>query len=414
MKAPLIGVGVGLLFSATITLAQFDMFRPPEGEQQSSHGQDFQNQFRGQRQGDSRQFQGERRDGQGREFGGDDRGMMGERRGEFNEGPSEEEMKAQQQKMDERRFQDMKRGMKQFEQGLKMTQNMVKKIKPHLQKCGIGMPLELTQALDLGPQVVSKINTSKTADELEEAMSEIMDVGSAMQEWGPKMGDLSNLCEMLKRSDREFKIMTRDASKLEKRAKANKKLDLSELIAELNAQVTTMTEAWSEAKKVAKTDPKAAFEKLDDGFYSEMDNLHNIRRTIETVLDVSRGLREAKNEISRYGREIAKLKKKKVDTAQVESLLAQLKTNVDEIAQFVKTKGFDPDDLVDKVEEAFDIREELQDMLQDYGVNQGEPEFRGEKGFQFQLPQGFERRPIDNGQGQQQDQNGDDAFLNER
>ncbi len=224
-------------------------------------------------------------------------------------------------------------------------------------------------------------------------MEDIQDIGDTMHEWGPKMGDLSRLCEMLKQSDNDFKNMTRDAERIQKQASSNKKIDLSNFVTDIKNQTAKMSEAWSGAKTLAKTDPDAALQKLEDDFYGEMDNFQSIREAMDTVLNISKGLKDAKNEISRYTKELARLKSKKIDISELEPLLADFASKANEIAAFVKVKGFSADDLVDKVQEAFDVRQELQDKFQEQGVmlNQGGPQFKSEGGFQFQIPQGFER-----------------------
>ncbi len=324
------------------------------------------------------------------EFGRPEGGFMGEQKPQGQQGPSEEEM----QKMDERRFKDMKRGLSQFAKGIKMMKKSAAKTKAIVSKCGVSMPEELENALASADNLVGKIESAKTADELDEATESIEDVGSVMQEWGPKMGDLHRLCQMIKQSDKDLKQLDRSVKRAETRNKSNKKIDLSEIIAEYKAGVTALRQNLVEAKQLAKTDPESALEKIEDGFYGEMDNVRNSERAIDMALNVSQGLRDAAREIKNYQKQIDSLKKKKVDTAEIQGELNSLKTKIEELKSLVKTK-FDADDLVDVVEATFESREILQDALQELGAGpQMMPQIKVNKSYntRVDLPDAFKKQ----------------------
>jgi DNA repair exonuclease SbcCD ATPase subunit len=295
--------------------------------------------------------------------------------------------------MDEQRFKEMKRGLGQFSKGAKMMKNHVGKVKNQLAKCGVGLPIELTNALDAADGIIAKIQAAENADALEEAIGDIEDVGSVMQEWGPKMGDLMRICGMMKQAEKDLKQMLRDVARVEKQAKGYKKADLSELVAQLKQEVETLQNTLAQAKELAKTDPEAALEKLEDEFYGQMDNVRNARTAIEMAINISRGLKEAARELKSYEQQIKKFKRMKLDTSEAEQLLATLKGQVNELKQLVGTKGFDPEELVSKVEEAFETRERLSDALDALrGGSEFIPMIQGGKGVEFDLPEAFRRQ----------------------
>lgn len=331
---------------------------------------DYQNREGGQEMNQRQNFQG--------------REMMGQER----QGPSEEEMK----KMDERRFNDMKRGLSQFSNGAKMMKKMLPKIKASINKCGVNLPEELTNALDQTDNLIGKINSAKNAEELDEVMNDIQDVGSVMQEWGPRMGDLTRLCQMLKQADRDSKRLDRDVKRIEAQVKANKKVDLSELAAEYKTAVAALKEALAKAKELAKTDPDEALNKLEEDFYGNMDNLGNLQMQIDAVVNINKGLRSIGSEINGFTSKIKALAKKKVDITEMQEMLNNLKTQVAEIKSLIKTK-FDAEDLVAKVEEAFDSRQELQDALQEYDMIITLPKVNSGSSFnvKMNLPDAFKK-----------------------
>lgn len=316
------------------------------------------------------------------------------------QGPSEEEIK----KMDERRFKDMKRGLGQFIRGSQMMKKSVAKTKTAINKCGVNIPEELSNALSSIDDLVKKINEAKTADELDEVVGNIEEVGSVMQDWGPRMGDLHRLCQMLKQADRDFKQVDRSFARYQ--AKKNSKIDISEILAEYKTNIDNMRQALVQARELAKTDADEALSKIEDDFYGNMDNVRNSEQAINMALNINKGLRDAGAEIKKIDRDIKNLKRKKIDTAQLEELAAGFKAQVEEIKNMVKGK-FDVDELVDKVETAFDTREQIFDAMQEYGLGTMQPQIKENRSLNMNinLPEAFRKQDGNedefNGRGQE-------------
>lgn len=322
--------------------------------------------------------------------------------GQRQQGPSEQDqkrMEEEQKKNDERRFKDMKKGLSQFANGAKMMKKNLARMKTANAKCGVGMPEELENALAQTDSLVAKINAAKTADELDEIVGDIQDVGSVMQDWGPRMGDLNRTCQMLRQADRDIKQFDKNIKRLESQAKANKKVDVSELIAEYKTAVNAQKEILAQAKVLAKTDPESALSKIEDDFYGNMDNLGNLQMQLDVILNISRGLKNLAREINNFTSQIKTLARKKIDTAEMQELLNGLKTRVEEIKTLIKEKA-DAEDLISKIEEAFDSRQELQDLLQEYDMLKMIPQIKGGGNFnvKMNLPEAFRKNKKDNGE----------------
>ncbi len=318
-------------------------------------------------------------------------------------GPSEE----QQKKMDEQRLKDMKRGMSQFSRSITMMKKNVAKNKTALSKCGVSIPEELTNALNSSDSLVAKINSAKTADELDEVIGDIQDVGSVMQDWGPRMGDLNRLCQMFKQADRDQKQLDRSLASYTKKNSA--KMDISEILAEYKTNIDGMRQTLAQAKELAKTDPDEALSKIEDDFYGSMDNVRNSEQAINMVLNISKGIRDAATEIKKIESNIKSLKKKKLDTSAIEELTVEFKQNMGEIKTMIKTK-FDVDELVSKVETAFDVREQINDAMQEFGVGMMAPQIKANNNMNVQvnLPDAFKKQDNNGGDnsGQGDNQNG--------
>lgn len=304
-----------------------------------------------------------------------------------DQGPSKEDNS----KMDERRLKDMKRGLSQFTRSAKMMKRNVIKTKAAVNKCGVSIPEELSNALNSIDDLAKKIDAAKTADELDEVVGSIEDVGSVMQDWGPRMGDLHRLCQMLKQADRDLKQLDRSLTRYQ--AKNKGKINISEILADYKSDLENMRQALRQARELAKTEADEALSKIEDDFYGNMDNIRNAEQAINMVLNIGQGIRQASAEIKRIDRDIKVLKRKKVDTAQLEELAADFKARVEEIKTMVKGK-LDADDLIDKVEATFDIREQIYDAMQEYGIGLMEPKIKENKSLntQINLPDAFRKQ----------------------
>jgi len=311
-------------------------------------------------------------------------------------GPSEEDMK----KMDERRFQDMKRGLSQFSKGTSQMKKSVERARKTLAKCGVGIPEELDNALKATDGLIKNIQDATTADELENIISDVEDVGMTMQEWGPRMGDLSRLCQMMRQGDRDMKSLEREVKKMESRVKANKKLDLTEALNQFKANVASIKGVFLNVVTLAKTDPASALEKLEDEFYGTMDDVQNSRMVIDTALNVSQGLRNASSEIKKIESQIKSLKKKKIDTSAAEDLLATMKEQIAELQKLIKGK-FDAEELIVMVEDAYQTRSDLQSILEELsGSSVYVPNIKADTkmNINVDLPDAFMKQPMDSGE----------------
>jgi len=317
----------------------------------------------------------------------------------MQQGPSEEDMK----KMDEQRFNNMKKGLSQFTNGIKSMKKSITRVKTAIAKCGVNMPEELTSAMTNTDSLVSKIQAAQNADELDEIIGDVQDTGAVMQDWGPRLGDLQRLCQMIKQADKDMKQLDRSLKQDESRAKANKKIDISEIISDFKTNINGLRETLTQVKELAKTDAEAALEKLEDDFYGQMDNVRNNEQAIQMTLNISKGITDVTRELKNYEKQLNTLKKKKIDTSEADGLLATLKDQIMEIKNFIKTK-FDADELVDKVQTAYDTRQQLLDALQALGIGTNlTPQIKNTQTYntQINLPDAFKKPPDNGGQDNQ-------------
>ena len=307
------------------------------------------------------------------------------------EAEQEKKQEEQQKKMDEQRFKQMKKGLSQFQKGVKRMKTEVVRMEKKLSKCGVGIPAELREALTDGEAVVPKIQQAQNIDDLDTVMEDIQSSGEAMQEWGPRMGEFQRLCDMIRRADFEVKRIKRDVTRLEKKVKAQKKFDLSELLTDIKDVSSKLEATLVFVKSKSKTDPEEALDELESDFFHNLSDLSVSRQGVEMALNVTKGLKDADREIKKYESLAKKLKGQKKDTVELEEQIADLKALRKEIAGLLVKKKFDPDDLVSLIEEATDARSLVVGTLEEFGVLKDfVPQFKQGQGVNFQLPQGFD------------------------
>lgn len=301
-------------------------------------------------------------------------------------GPSEEDM----QKMDQQRFEQMKKGLSQFSKGITQMTKMVSKNEKKLLAMGVAIPEELKAALAAAPALVERIKNAKTADELDEIISDVEDVGMAMQEWGPRFGDLMRLGSMMKQMDKDVKNILKSLKKAQGYAKSNPTLQDS--AAELNDIYTSMLEASKAVKELAKTDPDSALDKIDEEFYGRMEEFWNRFSLIEMLRNLKTGLNQANKDIKRYEATIKQLVKKKMKQETIDELrqaVVDMKEKLAGVKALSLQKGADPEDIKLATEELWQMMSDFENQVSDLGAGYYEPKVTGGENMKFQMPQGF-------------------------
>lgn len=266
---------------------------------------------------------------------------------------NEQEMKRRQ----EEQLRMMKQRLNEFTRGFEQLKKLAERMKPRLARVGVGVPAELTNALARAPELVAKIKAATTVEEVEDAMFDLQDIGQTMQEWGPRFGDLMRLGDMLQQAQKtKIKELTRAQARVKGYVKTRP--ELTELVADLNQLAQDMTRAVADAKELAKTDPEAALDKLDDDFYGHMEEFWNLVATIDMVRDLRRGLRQADSEIRRADQTIRALERKKAPAetiAQLKDLVGQIKTLLPQLREILKQRPVDYEALRDAAEEFWQL-----------------------------------------------------------
>lgn len=300
-------------------------------------------------------------------------GMMGPG-GEGNFGPDEDQIQKMQLKG---MFQGMKQGMRGMSQGIKMMKSML----PKLVKQGVTPPQELSDAIAKAEEFIAYIGKIKSADDIEDAdafmdrMSDMADVGSVLQEWGPRLGDLMRMGQMMKEADNRMKQVDRDVKRVKAQA-AKSKVDLSDLVSGLDASVAELKQLLADAK--AKTAPE---EKQDaiEAFFDKIGDVYDTVQLIDGLKNLTKMRADWARRLQQNDRDIKQLQKKKLDVEALTAAQQELKPKLGEFDALLKQKPLDQDALLALREEAIALQQQFDDAKDELvGTESALPTIKGE------------------------------------
>lgn len=280
-------------------------------------------------------------------------GMMGPE----GEGPDEDQIQKMQIKG---MFQGAKMAARGMAQGMKMMKSML----PKLQKQGITVPQELHDAIASADAFVAYMQKIKSADDIPDAdafmdkMSEMADIGSVLQEWGPRLGDLMRMGQMIKEADRRMKQMATGVKRAKTQA-AKSKVDLSNLIAELDTNAEAARQALADAK--AKTDPDEKQDAIET-FFDNVQNVFDSIKLIDDLKNISRAKADWTRQIKQNDALVKQLQKKKLDTSELAAKQGELKAKLTELEQALKQKPIDQETVVGILDEVKELQSEFGDI----------------------------------------------------
>lgn len=295
----------------------------------------------------------------GGQRGFEKRGMMGD--GEEMGGNSaemEKRMEEQEKRMQQEQLRQMKRGMVGgFEQGLTQIKKMVDK----LSKKGIVIPADTQSLISELSAALEKVKTAtELTEEVEAAIEVIQDKGHDLGDVGQKLGMLEQMAQMTKQVEKEFARIDKEVAKAKKSKNASQ---YPEIIAKIEGEAGALKSTWESVKSgilSGDSDPEDLREAMEEIFGQIGDVRHGIG-LLQQLSSISKMVKTAEKEISRFDKEIARQKKAGKDLSKLDSLLAAARTKFAEITALSKQSTLDPEDLFDLMQELEHIRNQAVD-----------------------------------------------------
>lgn len=303
-------------------------------------------------------------------MGPGDRGPGDEQRQQMEDEQRQRMEKEQQERM----LKEMKRNIRQMEQGLTMMTRGLKVCTA----AKVTVAAEITDGIARMKDTIAKVKSATSAEGLEDLdFSQFAEVGDAVREQVDTCHRVRELPRITKQINRELTQIEREAKRVSAQAK-RAKLDLAEQITAITTGIADTRAILVEAAGARTNEAlEAVMEKLE----GMQDVIQELRETLDTarrIVNLRQGLVEARREIQNAQRQIAAMKRKNVDTTELDALLAEGKQLVSEIETLSKQKPVDVDALV----EAFEKLEDLGNRADDaFGKSSGKPE--GPRGPNF-------------------------------
>lgn len=307
-------------------------------------------------------------------------GQMGD---QGRTGPSEEEQK----KMDEQRFAQMKKGFTRFIKEVARIKNQVNIYK----KKGVTIPEDLTSALGTMDEMVGKIKSATTPDELEEVIDGFQDSMMTVQEWMPKLPMLVEIPRMVKQANKEIARAEKVYKTDEKKVKSSK-MDLADYLSQFRLAIDTQKAILEEAKGMANSDPEEALDKIRGDFFGTLDNMWEGEKIIQMALNLKKGISQMNLELNQAEKTLRSLKKKKLDISELQILLTEAKEQFAQIKKMASAKPLDVEAVIEAIDDLVDKKQEFADKVEELtGTSEYMPQAvsPSSQPFQLNMPAGY-------------------------
>ncbi|MBI4262701.1 hypothetical protein HY624_04210 [Candidatus Uhrbacteria bacterium] len=297
----------------------------------------------------------------------------------------EEMQNAEQLGRMQREVKNLERGVKEFKKRLAI-----------LTKQKIAIPQAISDAIAKVENIVATIKTAKTWAEVEAVGGEDMwGAFQELEEHRQQLEMLSRWPQTLKQLNSQLKNLDREL----KRSKtivdrlAKKEMDLSRAYDEFKAAVDELKAARDRAgAAVAVGNAEEAFDTLENDVFGRMEEVWGFSRRIQTMENLGRFKSQSQQGIADAQRQINNLKRKKIDTSELEDLVSQAKEKRAEVLALLNDKDVEPEDIFSAMQEMDEIRQQFEGQVSEL-TGQGEkmPWEEGPQQFNsIQAPKGWE------------------------
>lgn len=281
-----------------------------------------------------------------------------------------EEMQSKGEAAKQRGLSQMRRGAKGMLKGVAQMEKAI----AGSEKAGYPVAESIKEATAKAKVAAATIETTNS---IEEALAAIDDFNAFVDVLDANIEPLSmlaNFPRILKQATRTLEKLQKEFDKMKAKAAKVSDVDLSENINGIQATIDTLTAVYTQSQDLAKAgDAVGAFDKLENEYFEPMQDAYQSVGMLQAALNISKAVRSVDKGIKSAEKVIVKLKKKKIDTAPLQTIVDQAKAKAVELKAFVKVKDFDPDAAVDLLEELNDLRSNFEDKVDELldGETQG-------------------------------------------
>ncbi len=297
----------------------------------------------------------------------------------------------------------MKRAVKGMETGLKFFERQV----AALSKKGVTVPADIAEHIAKLKSVIDKVKNATSFEDVQDDLESMQGLMETFDQDRQQLEMLARWPQTLKQINSELTKLTRELvrSKVIVDRLAKKGLDIQDLYASFTDAVNKLKIIRDEAvAKMAAGDSDGAFSALEDDFFGQLDDVWQHQRIITMMSNLGRFGSEFKQSMARANATIKNLKRKKLDTSELEALVAQTNNKGQEIINLLKAEDIDEDALTAVLDELENLKQEFEAKLDELtGQGQELPWEKGPQQFKdINLPPGFDnlipKKPDENKQ----------------
>ena len=268
----------------------------------------------------------------------------------------EAERQAQQEKQ---MVQNAQRQIKGMEQGLKQFDRQL----ASLTKQKITIPAEITASLAKIKLTIAGVKTAKTDDDLTAAgWEDLFEEMNTLRESQELLQQLSRWPQTLKQVDRQLANFNRELKKAKTIVDRlqKKSWDVSTLYSDFESSIASLKAVRDEAvAAVAAGKVEDAFTLLEDKFFGASEDIMEKQRILQTMNSMSKFADQFKRGSKEMDKIITQLKRKKIDTTELEQLKATVIANGEKVKELVKTPNFDVETLMITLQDLENDRQEF-------------------------------------------------------
>lgn len=295
-----------------------------------------------------------------------------------------------------REIQEQTQRLKQVKQQIRNAEQAVKTFEKQIVKAKNCVSPELKAKLESLKTTITTIKNAKTWDEVEAAgMEDMGELFDGLNDSREQLEVCARWPQILKQVDKQLKDLSRQLTKSKALVTklAAKGVDLSVPFNAFEAGINKMKAVREEAMtKMKSNDAQGAFDLLQDDLFGQMDDVMQNQQTIQTMSNLGSFNTQFKRGVTDAQKQINTLKRKKLDTSELVSILTEVKTKGAEITTLIKQKDADLDTIMSDMEDLQDLRLEFSNKMSELtGEDSGDLEkIMGPSQFKtIQMPSGM-------------------------
>lgn len=273
------------------------------------------------------------------------------------------------------RTENVLREMRRIESGIKMFEKQVQR----LIKQKIAVSAEITANLEQVKALISDIKNGKM-----ENAEEIFELMQNLDEHRGELEMLARWPQTMKQMDMELRKLTRELKRVKPMVArlVKKGIELTSVYNNFESAINKLTEVKNSAAAKISEDAEGVFESVQNDFFSQLKDVWDNYEIIIVMSNFSRFDSDFKREIANDSWQINLLKKKKINTTELEDMLEQAKAKGGEASQLFKAKPLDPDAVIAALEDLQDLKQNFdQKMAELTGTEEAMPWEKGQQQF---------------------------------